>query len=102
MPPQSAQFTAGNALMLPEKTLFGIGLAITLSALIASIAYGSALSPQGVPLVLILFGVGVALVTLAISTAARTSSQKDLKESEARFEQLFTASPIPTVVTTFD
>jgi len=84
-----------------RRNLTTTGFTVAILTVIGGVLHESGILkvPGGVLLLAILFGAGVALITYGLSRAKRKSSEKNLKESEARFEQLFTSSPIPTLVT---
>lgn len=86
-----------------RRNLTKAGLTVAILSLIAGVGHETGIwrIPGGVLLLLILFGASVALATYGFARVKRTSSEKNLQESEARFEQLFTASPIPALVSNF-
>src|SRR5262245_5249947 len=94
--------------MSREKITLWIGVLIALGALIAAQIYRLEVSAAPVELLvlILLFVGGIAIATYSIfslrlraSENAMMSSTQNLRESEARFEQLFNSSPIPMLVT---
>ncbi|HEX4997146.1 MAG TPA: PAS domain S-box protein, partial [Terriglobia bacterium] len=93
--------------MSREKVTLWIGALIALGALLLAIAYRQEIptSPLDLPVFMLVFGAGIALISYALvrlclsaSESAMMSSTRNLRESEERFEQLFLSSPIPMLV----
>src|SRR5262245_59207221 len=96
--------------MTRMKSIAWIAVVIGLSALILDIALQSKIlaSRYAFPVLFGAFGVCVAVTTYALMRVrlqelekAQSSSNRNLQESEARFERIFNSSPIPLFVTTF-
>ena len=94
--------------MSRDKLILYLGAAAALPALVVAVAYRSAFAnhPSGIPLLLLVFGGAIGLIAYGTLRsrvrdleAAQTSSSKNLRDSEVRFEQLFDSSPIPALVT---
>ena len=93
--------------MIRMKSIAWICVVIGLSALILDFTLQSKIlvSRYAFPFLFSVFGVCVALTTYGLMRVrvqelelARSSSDKNLQESEARFERIFNTSPIPLFV----
>ena len=91
-----------------NKQILWIAVVIGLSAVILDLILQSRVlvSRYAFPILFSVFSVCVALTTFALFRLrvrelenAQTSSRKDLRDSEARFEHIFNSSPIPLFVT---
>jgi PAS domain S-box-containing protein len=93
--------------MSREKVTLWVGVVVAFGALATAVAYRQNIpsSPLDLPVFMLLFGAGIALIAysrvrlrLSASRNATISSTRNLRESEERFEQLFHFSPIPMLV----
>src|SRR5215510_1792072 len=94
--------------MLRHKTFFMGGLLVVAASVYAAVVYRQAIveTTLGIPLLVIVAIAGAAMAT-AVFFAQRLerfaesfqSSEKLLRDSEARFRQLFDISPFPATVT---
>jgi PAS domain-containing protein len=94
--------------MIRKKSIAWIAVVIGLSALILDITLQSRIlaSWYAFPVLFSAFGICVAVTTYALMRVRlqelerlQSSSDRNLQESEARFEKIFNSSPIPLFVT---